>query len=72
MPSSKKANQAIIPGLEFDDQSSVDPEYVISGAFPEQRHHLLNHLLNHSMLLLVVNQMKRGIGPSPSAVHFLI
>lgn len=44
MPRSKKVDQ-IIPGLDIDSLSarpSLDPEYLICGAFPEQRHHLIS------------------------------
>lgn len=41
MPYSKKTDS----GLDIDGLStraSLDPEYVIGGAFPEQRHHLIS------------------------------
>jgi hypothetical protein len=44
MPYSKKADQPKITGLDIDSLSarpSLDPEYIICGAFPEQRHHLI-------------------------------
>jgi hypothetical protein len=73
MSNSKKTDQ-IIPGLDIDGLSgrpSLEPEYVIDGAFPEQRHHLINS--TNSMLSLLVNQMKRGIEQPPLfSIQFLI